>query len=170
MTCKVERYIRREIPLLDEGASVVDGARLMAERGVGSLVVTSGGRVSGIFTERDLLARVVGRGHKPEEIKLAEVCSRDPITVSSDTSCLEAVAKMEVHRCRHLVVYRGGEYVGLVKLTDMAHALAQRGRKGRDLLVNVLGTATIGAAVGVIVLLLSQLPTMLQLVDRVSGP
>ena len=55
-----------------------------------------------------------------------------------------------------------------MKLTDLAHALAQHGRQGKDLLVNALGFATIGAAVGVIALLLLQLPDMLNLVDRVS--
>lgn len=91
-------------------------------------------------------------------------------TIDHDATCLKAVAKMEAHGCRRLVAYRRGEYQGLVKLTDMAHAMAERGRKGGDWALNAIGLATIGAAVGVIVLLLSQLPNMLHLADRVSSP
>jgi signal-transduction protein with cAMP-binding, CBS, and nucleotidyltransferase domain len=170
MACRIEGFIRREIPLLDEQVSVSEGARLMAERNVGSLVVTRQGRVAGLFTERDLVRRVIGVGRKPEAVPLGDVCSESLITIEHDAPCLKAVAKMEAHGCRRLVAYRRGEYQGLVKLTDMAHALAEDGRKGKDVLLNALGMATIGAAVGVIVLLLSQLPNMLQLAERVTSP
>lgn len=170
MACRIEGLIRREVPLLDEQVSVLEGARRMAERNVGSLVVTRQGQVVGLFTEQDLVRRVVGRGRRPEEVRLGEVCSENLITIEHDATCIKAVAKMEAHGCRRLVAYRRGEYLGLVKLTDMAHALADDGRKGKDVLLNALGMATIGAAVGVIILLLSQLPSMLQLADRVSSP
>ncbi len=170
MARRIEGLIRREIPLLDEQASVLEGARLMAERNVGTLVVTRQGRVAGLFTERDLVRRVIGLGRKPDAVPLGEVCSDDLITIAHDATCLKAVAKMEAHGCRRLVAYRRGEYQGLIKLEDMAHALADDGRKGKDRLLNAVGMATIGAAVGVIILLLSQLPSMLQLADRVSSP
>jgi len=170
MPCKIESLIRREIPLLDESKTVLEGARLMTERNVGSLVVTRDGRVHGLFTERDLLTRVVGIGLKPDEVSLGHVCSEGLVTIEHNATCLKAVSAMAAHGCRRLVAYRRGQYLGLVKLTDMAHALAEDGRKGKDRLLNAVGMATIGAAVGVIVLLLSQLPTMLQLADRVSSP
>jgi CBS domain-containing protein len=170
MACRIEGLIRREIPLLDESTSVLEGARLMAERNVGSLVVTRQGRVAGLFTERDLVRRVIGLGRQPGEVPLGEVCSETLVTIEQDATCLKAMAKMQAHGCRRLVAYRRGEYLGLVKLTDMAHAMADDGRKGKDVLLNVLGMATIGAAVGVVVLLLSQLPNMLQFADRVSSP
>jgi signal-transduction protein with cAMP-binding, CBS, and nucleotidyltransferase domain len=169
MACRIEGLIRREVPLLDAGASVLEGAGAMVERNVGSLVVTRAGQVRGLFTERDLLRRVVGIGHRPEDLTLGDVCSQTLVTIEHDATCLEAVAKMEVHGCRRLVVYRDGSYIGLVKLTDLAHALAQHRRKGKDTLLNVLGFATFAAAVGVIALLLVQLPDVLNLVDRVSS-
>jgi len=170
MACRIERFVRREVPLLDAQTSVLDGARLMAERNVGSLVVTRDGRVAGLFTERDLLRRVVGLGRQPEQVQLGEVCSEELVTIEHDATCVRAVAKMESHGCRRLVAYRRGEYLGLVKLADMAHALAEDGRKGKDVLLNVLGFATIAAAMGVIVLLLSQLPSVLQLVGQGPSP
>jgi signal-transduction protein with cAMP-binding, CBS, and nucleotidyltransferase domain len=170
MPCKIESLIRREIPLLDENRSVLEAARLMTERSVGSLVVTRDGRVTGLFTERDLLTRVVGIGLKPEDVPLGEVCSESLIIIEHDATCLKAVATMAAHGCRRLVAYRRGQYLGLVKLTDMAYALAEDGRKGKDRLVNAVGMVTLGAAVGVVVLLLSQLPNMLELAGRVSSP
>jgi len=170
MACRIEGLIRREIPLLDEGASVQEGAKLMADRNVGSLVVTRRGQVAGLFTERDLARRVIGRGLRPEDVSLGDVCSQTLVTIEHDATCVKAVAKMEAHGCRRLVAYRGGDYLGLVKLEDMAHALAEQGRKGKDWLLNAIGMATIGAAVGVIILLLSQLPSMLNLANRVSSP
>jgi signal-transduction protein with cAMP-binding, CBS, and nucleotidyltransferase domain len=169
MACKIEGLIRRDIPLLDEGASVRDGARLMAERNVGSLVVNRQGQVAGLFTERDLV-QVIGRGRHPEDVPLGEVCSQTLVTIEHDATCLKAVAKMEVHGCLRLVAYRRGEYLGLVKLTDIAHAMAEDVRRGKDRLLNAVGLATVGAAVGMIVLLLAQLPNMLQFADRVSSP
>jgi CBS domain-containing protein len=169
MACKIEGLIRREIPLLDERTTVAGAARLMAERNIGSVVVTRGGQVAGLFTERDLV-RLVGRGRDPDETPLGEECSQSLVTIGHDATCLKAAAAMETHNCRRLVVYRRGEYQGLVKLTDLAHALANQGRKGRDVVVNALGMATMAAAMGVIVLLLSQLPSMLQLAGRVSMP
>jgi len=76
---------------------------------------------------------------------------------------------VEAHGCRRLMACRRGQYPGLVKLTDMAHAMAEDGRRGNGWLLNAVGLATVGAAVGVIVLLLAQLPNMLQLADRVSS-
>jgi signal-transduction protein with cAMP-binding, CBS, and nucleotidyltransferase domain len=170
MACRIEGLIRREAPMLDEGESVQEGVRLMAERNVGSMVITRQGRVVGLFTERDLVRRVIGLGRRPEEVPLGEVCSQTLDTIEHNATCLKALAKMQAHGCRRLVAYRGGEYLGLVKLTDMAHALADDARKGKDQLLNVVGLATIVAAVGVIVLLLFQLPNMLQLAERVSSP
>jgi CBS domain-containing protein len=167
MACKIEGLIRREIPLLDESATVLAGAKLMAERNVGSVVVTRGGQVAGLFTERDLV-RVVGRGLDPDQTPLGAECSQSLVTIGHDATCIKAVAQMEAHRCRRLVVYRRGEYLGLVKLTDLAHALAEDGRKGRDFVVNAVGMATMAAALGVIVLMLTQLPSMLQLAGRVA--
>lgn len=169
MACKIERFVRREVPLLDEHVSVLEGAKMMVERNVGSLVVTRDGRVAGIFTERDLLRRVVGLGRRPETVRLGEVCSEGLVTIQYDATCVRAVAKMQAHGCRRLAAYRRGEYQGLVKLADMGHALAEDGRRGKEALLNALGFATIVAAVGVVVLLLSQLPSVLQLVGQASS-
>jgi signal-transduction protein with cAMP-binding, CBS, and nucleotidyltransferase domain len=168
MKCRIENLVCEGVASLDEGYSVQEAAELMGRQDAGSLVVTADGRVVGLFTEHDLLRRVVGSRRDPATVSLGEVCSRNLVAIDHDSSCQEAVRKMRANYCRRLVVYRDNRFAGLVNLTDVAHALTDRsGRK--DLVVNLFGAVTPAVAIGVIGLLISQLPQMLQLAQRVSG-
>jgi signal-transduction protein with cAMP-binding, CBS, and nucleotidyltransferase domain len=167
MSCKVEQLIREGIPSLEEEATVGEAAGLMATRNVGSCVVTHHGAVSGLFTERDLLTRVVAEGRDPSVLTLGEVCSRKLVSVAHDSTCQEAVTTMRSHRCQRLFVYRGERFLGLVKLSDLAYAMASRGPQ-TNVFVNVLGAATFAVAVGVIAMLLLQLPALVNFTGLVS--
>ncbi len=162
MTCSVEGQVQTRLVSLDERVSVQQAAELMTERMVGSLVVTRDDDVVGLFTEQDLLRRVVADGRVPAEVTLGEVCTRDLIAISADTDCLRAIAKMQANHCRRLLVYRGQRFLGVVNLTDLAHALTQKGR-GQNFVVNVFGVVTLAVAVAVIAILLFKLPEMMQL-------
>jgi signal-transduction protein with cAMP-binding, CBS, and nucleotidyltransferase domain len=162
MSCKVEAQVQGPLVSLDERASVQQAAELMTARKVGSLVVMHEGEVVGLFTEQDLLRRVVADGRTPADVRLGEVCTRDLISVASDTDCLRAIAKMQANRCRRLLVYRGRRFLGVVNLTDLAHALTRKGR-GQDLVVNAFGVVTLVVAVAVIAILLLKLPEVMQL-------
>lgn len=167
MSCKVEELVREEVPSLEETTTVREAARLMAARGLGSCVVTRNAQVVGLFTERDLLMRVVAEGRDPSALSLGEVCSRDLIRVDHDTGCREAVMKMQARLSQRVLVYRGGRFLGLVKLPDLAYAMASRGGQ-KDMLVNVLGAVTLAVAVGVVAMLLIQLPELVSFVGQVS--
>jgi signal-transduction protein with cAMP-binding, CBS, and nucleotidyltransferase domain len=160
MSCKVEDLVGADVPSLEEGTSVQEAARLMAMRNVGSCVVTRDGQVVGLFTERDLLALVVAEGYDLAALSLGAVCSRHRVAVDHQVTCRQAVIKMWSSHCQWLLVYRGQRFLGLVKLTDLAYALASRGPQ-TDMLVNAIGGATLAGAVGVIVMLLIQLPDLL---------
>jgi signal-transduction protein with cAMP-binding, CBS, and nucleotidyltransferase domain len=165
--CKVQDLVRETIASLDEEATVQKGAELMAGRGLGSIIVTRDGEVVGLFTERDLLKRVVAAGRDPGATTLGEVCTRNLVSVEHDCGCRQAVQKMQAHACRRLLVHRGGRFVGLVKMTDLAHAMAANGRR-TDYLVNAMGGVTLTVVVVVIAMLLFQLPAMIELVSQVS--
>lgn len=167
MSCKIDALIHEAVPSLDEGSTVQQGAELMAKHNLGSLVVTRGGQVVGLFTERDLLRRVVAAGQDTRLLPLGDVCTRNLVGISHESTCRAAVEKMQANLCRRLLVYRGQRFVGIVHLTDVAHFMAKKGRT-TDLLVNILGAVTLAVAIGVIALLLFQLPEMLQLVGRVT--
>jgi signal-transduction protein with cAMP-binding, CBS, and nucleotidyltransferase domain len=160
MGCKVEDLLGADVPSLEEGTSVQEATRLMAMRNVGSCVVTCGGQAVGLFTERNLLVHVVAQGCDPAALSLGEICSRRPVSVDHQVTCRQALIKMRSHQCQWLLVYRGQRFLGLVKLTDLAYALASRGPQ-TNMLVNAIGGATMAVAVGVIVLLMIQLPNLL---------
>lgn len=169
MSCKVEELIRSEVPSLEDATSVLDAARLMATRNLGSCVVTRDGKVVGLFTERDLLTRVVAEGHNPSELSLGEVCDRDLIRVDHDSSCREAVRKMQARLSQRVLVYRGQQFLGVVKLPDLAYMMASR-RWQKDMLVNAIAGVTLAIVVVVIGLLLIQLPELVKFLGRGSPP
>src|SRR4051794_35706611 len=88
-------------------ATVVEAALLMNEHKVGSLVVVEGDRVVGMFTERDVLRRVVGERRDPETPPVREVMSANVVCCTPDTSVDEARGVMRDRRIRHLPVADG---------------------------------------------------------------
>ena len=166
--CKVGSLAQGALVSLEGACSVAEAARYMAEQQTGSLVVTQGGEVWGLFTERDLLTRVVAAGLDPREVKLADVSTRRLVSIPADMACHEAIRVMRRHGCRRLVVYRGDSFSGLVRMEDLAHRLAT-GAGQHSFLVNALGGLTLMLAIGVIVMLLWQLPAVLDVAQRVSS-
>jgi signal-transduction protein with cAMP-binding, CBS, and nucleotidyltransferase domain len=168
MTCQVAEYIRETPPLVDEETKVLEVVRQMSECHVGSAVVTRGGEVVGLFTEGDLMNRVVKVGLEPAGLAVGEVCSRQLISVQADASCSAAVLKMHANGCLRLLVYRGPQYLGLVKIQDLALAMATASRQSSRISDVVVG-ATLMLVLGVIGMLLLQLPQMLTIAEHVSG-
>ena len=78
-----------------------DGARRMAEARCGSVLVVDDGRMLGIFTERDLLVRVVAEGRDPARTPLGEVMTAEPATIGADEPVEEAVRRMAEGGLRH---------------------------------------------------------------------
>ena len=99
--------------------TVLHAANLMNEKGIGGLLVMEAGGGVGIFTERDVLRRVVGRGRDPATTPVAEVMSV-PVTVCEpDLSLDDSAALMTARRIRHLPVREGGQLIGVVTIGDL---------------------------------------------------
>lgn len=115
---------------VDPGATVRDACCLLRDRNVGSLVVFDGGAYLGIFTERDVVKRVVADGLDPARTFVAEVMTPKLITVRQETMIEEIEATMRRERIRHLVVVGDGGVVGIVSLGDVAarHAVEDHDR------------------------------------------
>ena len=94
-------------------------AEAMAERGVGSAIVSDHGRMIGILTERDILRAVAGRVHS-SEARVREWMTPDPITASEDTHAGEAARTMLEHGFRHIPVVEGDRAIGVVSIRDVA--------------------------------------------------
>ncbi|MFN3413931.1 MAG: CBS domain-containing protein [Thermoanaerobaculum sp.] len=106
-------------------ATVLQAARAMDAHNVGSLLVVDGDKPVGIFSERDLMRRVVVAGKDPAKVKVQEVMSRDVWVVEPDTRVKEAMAIMTERRCRHLPVVEKGKVVGLISIGDLVRWISK---------------------------------------------
>ena len=104
---------------IDADASVLDAVQLMVVKNVGSLLVTVGGEITGIVTERDYLRRVTLEGRTDAETRVGEIMSSPLVVVTPDTSIDECMAVMTDRRIRHLPVVEDGRVVGLVSIGDL---------------------------------------------------
>jgi len=99
--------------------TVLEAVRTMNEHGVGSLLVMNGDEVVGIFTERDVLRRVVDAELDPRTTKVAKVMTRELVTVRQRMTVTEAMAVVTEKRCRHLPVIEDGQLLGMVSIGDL---------------------------------------------------
>jgi CBS domain-containing protein len=108
-------------------ATVLEAARVMNDRSVGGvLVVDDAGSLLGIFTERDILRRVVVAGLPPDTTKVSEVFTRDVVTTTPNTSIDECGALMSSRRVRHLPVVDAAGLHGVVTIGDLlAHQVSE---------------------------------------------
>jgi len=101
-------------------STVLEAAILMNEHKVGALVVLEGGRIAGMFTERDVLRRVVGQLRDPAQTRVSEVMTEEVVCCRPETSLEEARGSMMIRRIRHLpVVNDQEEMVGLISIGDL---------------------------------------------------
>lgn len=113
--------IVRSRPLLfvEDGMSVHEAAVYMTEQKVGAVPVLSADRLVGVFSERDLMTRVVVLGLDPRRVMVREVMSRDLIVAEDDEPTEVAEAKMATRGCRHLPVMHAGRLLGFLSLRDL---------------------------------------------------
>jgi CBS domain-containing protein len=105
---------------LNPQATVQEAAELMAAHRVGAVpVIESDGHLCGIFTERDLLNRVIAKRLHPEEVHVAEVMTADPIAIGVGDSLASGLKIMLEHRFRHLPLLDGERVVAVLSCRDI---------------------------------------------------
>jgi CBS domain-containing protein len=140
----VEEVVRTkasdELVSVPASATVAEAVGVMAARHVGAVLIkTEDGLVGGIFTERDVLVRVVNANLDPKKTPISMVMTRDVRFVTPGTTIEAALSLMHVNRHRHLLVIDGPKVFGLVSIGDLVRQLIERG-DGR------FGAAVRGAA------------------------
>jgi CBS domain-containing protein len=114
----------KPVPQASPEATVLEAVHTMTELRVGAIAVTVAGKITGVFTERDLMRRVVAQGRDASAIKLRDVMTGPVQYVSDDTSVAKAAALMREHHIRHLaVVDKDGNFEGMVALRYLLYAL-----------------------------------------------
>ncbi len=117
----------RRLFCVEEGDTVADVVSRMADLQVGAIVVLSKGDLRGVFSERDLMCRVVLKQLDPERTPVRTVMSTDIMTIDESASAEEAMEAMQAHKCRHLPVVRDGRLTAFLSMRDlMNYELARK--------------------------------------------
>jgi len=107
------------LTVLDAGDKVRVAAARMADANIGAAAVVDDGRLAGIFSERDLMARVVAKGLDPDETAVGLVMSKELVVAEPRENLDEALVKMHSIHARHLPVVEDGQLVGMISLRDL---------------------------------------------------
>jgi len=113
----------RDIISISSDASVLDAIKLMADKGIGALVVIDGGDLTGIVTERDYARKVIIKGRASDTTPVADIMTADVITASSQLTVNECMEIMTAKKCRHLPVVDDGDLVGMISIGDLVQAI-----------------------------------------------
>lgn len=128
----------QELVAVAPSATVLEAVEIMSGREVGAVLIRgAGGAVEGIFTERDMLKRIVAEQRDPKTTRVADVMSRNVRHTPPSTTVEQALQLMVAHRYRHLLVQDGTKVTGLVSIRDLMYsfivpemAMAPEGRHG----------------------------------------
>jgi len=104
---------------VDPDDSVRAAARMMSDRNVGAVAVLDSGRLVGVFSERDIMTRVVAPGLNPESTTIAKVMTRDLVVGNPKDDIDVALQKMHAVGCRHLPVVDEGNLIGMISIRDL---------------------------------------------------
>jgi CBS domain-containing protein len=123
---KVLEQKGRQVYVVSPSRTVLEAVKTMQEKQVGALVVLDDGKPVGVFTERDVLNRVVSCDCNPAETTVSEVMTPNLVVVDPGTTVQQAMAIVTEKRCRHLPVMDDDELVGIVSSGDLTHWVAQK--------------------------------------------
>lgn len=121
---EIARFIAsQDLLRMSPTSSVANAAARMAERHLGAVIVADGEDQLGIFTERDMLEKVVAIGRAPKDTVLGDVMTLDPASIAPTDTVLDAIFAMKEHRSRHLLVRANGNTIGILSVRDILRAV-----------------------------------------------
>jgi len=126
------------IHAVDPDAPVLRAIRLMAEHGVGALLVMRDGELSGIVSERDYARKVVLHGRASDETAVREIMSSPVITVTPDDTVPECMRLMTERHIRHLAVVADGRVTGVVSIGDLVREIIEDQQRTIEQLENYI--------------------------------
>ena len=117
----------QQVLTAEPGTKILDVVELMKERGIGAVPVVKDGELVGIFSERDLLTKVVSQCKDADEqtiekitgMTVGEVMTKELVIANYADTCDECLKKMQLHGIRHLPVVAEGELIGIISIRDL---------------------------------------------------
>ncbi|MGH2723775.1 MAG: CBS domain-containing protein [Actinomycetota bacterium] len=133
MTILVRHAMSEELKTASPDMNAADAAVLMKQFDIGVVPVTDGEELVGLVTDRDLVVRVLADRKNPLEVRLGDIATKAPVTVSPDSRISEARELMAEHRIRRLPVMKADRLVGIISMGDVAVADASKRAVGETL-------------------------------------
>lgn len=128
----------RQVWSVPPDATVFDALRLMADKGIGAVLVMDGERVVGILSERDYARKVALEGRTSRETPVREIMTPRVVYARADQTVEEAMAIMTEKRVRHLPVFQGDRLVGIVSIGDLVKEIISDQQFMIDQLINYI--------------------------------
>ena len=114
-----------EVHSIAPGAPVIEALRLMADKGIGAVLVLEGGRLAGILSERDYARKIALLGRSSADTPVRDIMTAELHTVAPDDSVEHCMQVVTDGRIRHLPVLERGELIGLVSIGDLVKAMIE---------------------------------------------
>ena len=132
---KVKDLIKdRKTFTVQDDQTVFDVARFLVEHNIGAVPVLHDKKLVGIFSERDIMKRVVAEARDPRTTKVSDIMTKGPVTVTPESTVEECMVLMRDHNCRHLPICQDNSLWGLISLRDvLAHDIAEKEEEARHL-------------------------------------
>lgn len=131
---------RRPLVFVHPDTLVTESIRQMNDQNIGAVLVMEDDKLTGIFTERDALNKVLAAGIDPGSTRVSEVMTKDPYCVDPSTTVEEAMSTVTHRRVRHLPIVHNGAVVGIVSSGDLTHWLVEDQVGEIRELVDIAGT------------------------------
>ncbi len=114
-----------EVYAVAPGDSVIDAIRLMAEKGVGAVLVMEGARLAGIVSERDYARKIVLHGRSSADTSVRDIMTAEVVTVGPQDTVEQCMQVVTEHRIRHLPVLEGDAVIGVISIGDLVKAVIE---------------------------------------------
>jgi CBS domain-containing protein len=119
----VRDIMTKNVVTISSDKTALDAAKLMAEKGISSLIVVKNGNPEGIITERDFIKKICVKELQVAQIKIINIMSKIQTIAEPDTPIEVAVQRMVNRRIRRLPILQDGRVVGIITVTDLARHL-----------------------------------------------
>lgn len=126
MAATVQDIMTSNPVTVTDATTLSDAAMRMRDADIGNVIVLSDGKPCGIVTDRDIVVRGIAEHRNPDSTPIADVCSRDFVSVNADTKLDDAVKLMREKSLRRLPVMDGTKPIGIVSIGDLAIEKDQR--------------------------------------------
>ncbi len=117
----IKFFMDESIVSVDSHANVLETVKIMREKKIGSVLVTDKKKIIGIFTETDLLRKVIAEESSPKDVLVGNAMSKPLMTIDSEMSMVAAFLKMQQSNIRHLGITEKGKIIGVISIKDVAN-------------------------------------------------